>query len=388
MNWNTLIRYGLAGLTEGARILRYVLITALLFTIFPIGASFGHLAIDDHIVVWQVLLSLTVITGIVIGFWRGFSAGWFINVVGLILVALTGLNPTFRLLGPGVGALYVLVSMLLIGGVMSTGTIFGYGVAPGEATITNAPSGEVFGIVMLVTFWLVLTVLGVGIAAPFTEPLYIVAILGIALVVIPGSLYLGISKTATQYVFWIASALLIILVTVAILDALHTLKVIPQSPAKALWKGVTHDQCAIDRDATKSNLRQKLQNNEDWRIKNIKWIAAGSPLAKEYFARYESGQAMLNQQLMVADKEYERCKNIGRSGSSTVSLTEPSGGWIHAILYEWHWAISIFVLPTVLAFLLTIFTWGKILKNETTREYVKGLALLWAIIITVLRAAA
>lgn len=395
MDINTLIRYALAWGSTGARILGYVFITALLFTFFTIGASFGHLMIAPlgNVHVWKVLVALVVVVGGAIGWsWREFRMGWFINMVGLVLVALTGLNPTFRLLGPCVGALYVLASMLLIGGAASTGTIFGYGIAPGEATITNAPSGKVFGIVMLVSFWLVLTVLGIGIATPFTEPLYVVGILGLAVLVIPGTLYLGIGKTTTRYALGIASALLIVMVAAAVLDSLHTLGVLSQSPAKALWKGATGpDACTQERDVSKKKIINDLQNNEEWRVKNALWLQAGSALAKEYFAKYESGQAGLNAKLRSADEAYERCKGgfIARTvATSTVpSLTEPPSGWLHAILYEWHWAISIFVFPTILAFLLTIFTLGKILKSETAREYAKGLAFLWAILVMVLRAA-
>lgn len=51
----------------------------------------------------------------------------------------------------------------------------------------------------------------------------------------------------------------------------------------------------------------KRARNREWRAVNERWLAAGSALAQQYLAQYESGQAMLNEKLRAADPEYAQC---------------------------------------------------------------------------------
>ena len=379
MDINTLIRYALAGLTEGARILRYVFITALLFTFFTIGASFGHLPLGDN-VVWQVLLLAVMVVGPLVAYQRGeLSTGWWINMAGLVIVALTGMNPTFRILGPSVGALYVLASMLLIGAAVSTGTIAGYGIAPGEATITNAPSGRAFAIVMLVTFWLVLTVFGIGVATPFTEPDYIVAILGLSLIVVPGTLYLGIGEKTTRYVLGIASTLLIIMISVAVLDSLATLRVIGQNPVKQWWHGSTKpDLCTQKRDATLAPLLTSVLEQDEWYNQHGRYLTAADAMV----GQYRANKADLARLQGTVEAAFVACQAAKKT--SAVSLPTGAFGWLNAILYEWPWWVSA-ALPLGICFLFGLF----FMKGTAPSEKATGRALklwgVWVVLLIVLR---
>lgn len=169
-------------------------------------------------------------------------------------------------------------------------------------------------------------------------------------------------------------------------------------------KSLAHDsaearrkqQCQQVRDADKGDIAQKLATNTQWRVDNARWLAAGSALAQQYLAQYESGQAGLNAKLRVADAEYERCvggfakapagtaSTPGSSGGSGFSL--PATGIVHAILYEWHWAISFLLVPFVFGFGSRIVLGPEFIKSSRAKAVGSVLAVGWFVVLMCLRA--
>jgi len=390
MTVNDLIRHALNALTVGARIARWVLVTVLLFAFGSIVFSFGHLVIDGHhFKFWIVAVALVILGGGATAAWRGFSVGWFINMVGLLIVALTGANLAFRIVGPGVGALYVLVMMLLIGSALSSGTMLGYGIAPGEATITTAPSREVFGAVMLVAFWLTLTVFFIGIAAPQTDPLFIAAVLGLAIVVIPGSLYLGIDEKATRYTLGVVATIMIIMIGVNIIHSLHTLKVIKQNPVQQLWKSATKPPQTTTTLATRlaacsvaaatgpgKKAYDTLKEIYAWREKYP------SPSA-ENLAKYIRNESFWRIELERADPKYKQCVDTANAPApvgSGVLLMD----WLKTVLYEWPWWATTLVAPLVAICLFgVVFLKGN--PSDTAVDRALKLWVLWTFVVILLR---
>lgn len=153
-------------------------------------------------------------------------------------------------------------------------------------------------------------------------------------------------------------------------------------------------QCKQVRDADKDDISQKLAKNIQWRVDNARWLATGTALAQQYLAQYESGQAGLNAKLRAADAEYERCTGgfvtntvVGKAtpgGGSTFSL--PKQGIVHAILYEWHWALTFLLVPFIFGFGSRILLGPEFIKSSRAKALGGVLALIWFVILMCLRA--
>lgn len=288
-------------------------------------STYGHVVLYEP---WHTQLAEVCLAAV--GLWALARMYGHASVLSLLLIlasvgiVLMGYGGSLRAFGIFLGALWIIILAHIAAGEFVALATALYAAAPGPGQkITDTPVGKIFRTVESAIFWIVVVAVLYGIFAPYVPWQYAAILIVLLLVLAIGNAARETPSTEAfenMYKFLEHLALPLV-IGLGVLAGLQFAGVVPNNDdlIKSVQK-LLHppDQCAIDRDASKQDIGQKLADNEAWRSKNALWLSVGSALAKEYFAQYESGQAMLMAKLRTADAKYEGCKTTAAKTSSGI----------------------------------------------------------------------
>lgn len=156
----------------------------------------------------------------------------------VLIIAATGKSPDIQATAPVITLFLTNILLYGLGTFIWTGTIFGYALAPGQqATIAAGllPARENFRSFMVFAFWLNLTAFTVARAGHLLSTWYIITMLSVALILVPGALA-TFGHGAFETMFRLTSIAFIASISLGIVMAFQQMGVL--GPSREVWTTV------------------------------------------------------------------------------------------------------------------------------------------------------
>jgi len=171
----------------------WLFVLALFLPLWQVIASFGHHTVGLPLIGGVSFWKLLVIATLGIGYlaWKRAGIAGIFLALCVLVIAATGKSPDMQATAPVITLFLTNLLLYALGTFIWTGTIFGYALAPGDqATIAAGltPARENFRSFMVFAFWLNLTAFAVARAGHLLPTWFIMTMLSVALIMVPGAL--------------------------------------------------------------------------------------------------------------------------------------------------------------------------------------------------------